>query len=363
MNHITKKQLAQLGSEAEVLLTSLAGKKSIDDILADIYESGIEGATNLQGLTAAARVIYEVKSFDLDLSEAAEDPDIWPERFLWRLSRGLDLKERCNLWAAVANACYVVVLKGGKNDEEAGCAAKEFAWYEVSGELESQLKSQAKKALQKSGLMMAVVSEQIDVLETIDNAYEEKQLLLYYMDREVEFRAAAAMLAYVKIKNGVFKNISSEITLPQTAALVCAATEHVRVNAAVGKGKLPKERAAEILTFIGMYVLGAFLVNLAADGFEALLPYLGIVRSAAGVLAVILPLFYLLAAAYEKIEEGCRHILDFACAALGDAVCGAKEMFKYMKEKTGAAAEDKAGSDIPEFEDCEKGVKKKGCRK
>ena len=260
MKTFTTEQNEMLKAQATEILRKLDEGQNVRDVMAQIYVDNLDEKTLQQGQLMADAILKHVREFDAGYRDAQQDHDKFIDKFQAKMDDGKSCVERCNYWLKLsATIAAIEEATNGENaDHEAILAQLEnlsVSEEEATPAREQELREQAKLALKNSSVMLSTLAEQAQVLQKTDSVEEVAGMLIDLGNREIEYRAVAAMLAYTKIKNGEFENMPVDMTAAQVATVVCAEAEQARIMAAVGNGSLAVDAASLLLSVLGVVVL------------------------------------------------------------------------------------------------------------
>ena len=297
--NFTKEQNENLQKEAKKIFDSMLEEQSIQQILAKIYVDNLEDKTEKQGLIMSEALIRAIKDFDKDYKAATEDLESFIEKFQDEVDTERNCEEQCEYWmklaAGISAATAIMSEEVSSEQILQEIKALELTEKEATPEKAKELRELAKEVIQNSGIMFYALQQKADALKEMTSAEEMADMLISLEDKEVEYRAIVAMIAYTKIKNCEFENIPVEMTMEEVAVLVCAEFEQNRIMEDVNKGNIAVDIATDFLYVLGAVVLVKLLLVILKSGSVFVVKILG------GVLAI--PAFLVLGTIICRIMD------------------------------------------------------------
>lgn len=333
----TKEQNDILKAQADEILKNISEGQSTRDIIAQIYVESLEDKTIKQGQIMADAILKNVREFDADYKEAQENLDRFIRKFQDKMDAGKTCAERCNYWlklgAAISSATIVMVDENVDREEILReIETMEISESEATPEREKELREQAAEAIKNSGVMLGALVNQTKALEEMENADEVAGMLIDLGNKEVEYRAIVAMLAYTKVKNGEFDDVPVEMTAAQITTLVCAEIEQVKIMEAVGKGELAVDIASALLSVLGAVVLTYVSCVISLTGITFITATFGSVLTIPAALMLVAGLTRFMSRAMEMWDEDNRKIVKCVAVAVKAVIKGFKMVVSYVRE-------------------------------
>lgn len=338
MIKLTKEQQERIMEQTRSALDRAEAGMCTRDIMAHIYMEGLENKTLEQGRMMADAILESVAAFDSQYSKAKDDLDGWLDESLAALVADMTPAEKCTCWlkiAAAVTAANSAMEAGGSFDRNEILASIEemtVSEEQATTELEAELYTQAKAAIESSNVMPAALAAQDEVLEAISSADDAAGLLLDLGSREIDFRAIASMNAYVNIKNGTFENIPVDMKLEQVTTLVCTEVEQMRILAGVETGKMPLETAKLLLSILGTVAIICLLPTVLEFGLLLTVSLTsGLAMIPVGA-AVLLLMLYGMSEAFDWWNRQADRIAENASVQIQQISRGTKKMMAYLQD-------------------------------
>lgn len=337
MTTFTKEQNDILKAQAAEILKNISEEQTTQEIIARIYVESLNDKTMKQGEIMADSILKSVKDFDADYHEAQENLDRYLKKFQDKIDEGKTCVERCNYWLKLGAAVSSAAVAMGEDGADRETILREIEALEISEseatlEREKELRDQAMEAIKNSGVMLGALTEQAAALEEMATADEAAGMLIDLGNKEIEYRAIVAMLAYTKIKNGEFDNVPIEMTSAQIAALVCAEIEQARIMEAVGKGDLAVDVASGLLSVLGVVVLGTVLCGVAQIGIVLITGMFGAILAIPACLMLIAGLVRAMTKASDQWDKDSNKIVKGVFVVIRTVVRGLKMVVSYVKD-------------------------------
>ena len=236
-------RLEVIREQAEQYISAKVEGVSTRDILAQIYVENLSEKRADQGYAMADSLIRCIQQFDQDYQAAKANPEKYLSEFASRIEEGKNDEQKCTLWMKVAAAVSAsgAELDGGSAERRVLLAQIEqihVAQEEATPERVQALREAALVALRNSGGMLSALREHADELEQMAGDSDIAELIIGIGSVDMEYRAVVAMLMYVGIKNNQYPESPADLTLAQTANLVCAQIERLRIAEDVGSGEI-----------------------------------------------------------------------------------------------------------------------------
>lgn len=347
MMTFTKEQNGTLQAQAKDILSKVAEGENTRDIIARIYVENLDEKTMKQGQIMADAILGSVKKFDADYKDAQEDLDRFIKKFQDEVDEGKSCVERCNYWlkmsAAISAATVAMSDEGADRDQILHeIESMEVSEEEATPEREKELRLQAMEAIKNSGVMLGALAEQAKALEEMSTADEAAGMLIDLGNKEIEYRAIVAMLAYTKIKNGEFENIPVEMTAAQVATVVCAEIEQTKIMEAVGKGNIAVDVASALLSILGVIVLVKVGIALVAVGAHFATTCFGAILAIPACLMVVVGVCTLICKGMAVWIETSKNFVKKAAVVIKTVIKGIKMVASYISEKVIPAIVEKA---------------------
>ncbi len=338
MTTSTKEQNELLAAQAAEILKNISEGQTTRDIIARIYVESLEDKTLKQGQIMADSILKSVKDFDADYKEAQENLDRYLKKFQDKIDEGKTCVERCNYWLKLSAAISSATVAMGEDGADREQILQEIENLEISEseatpEREKELREQAMEAIKNSGVMLGALAEQAAELEAMENADEAAGLLIDLGNKEIEYRAIVAMLAYTKVKNGEFDNIPVEMTAAQVATLVCAEIEQAKIMEAVGKGDLAVDIASGLLSILGVVVLSVFTYSILTIGIGVTLNVFNLIFAIPLCMMLIAGVLRAFNKASDAWEKDSSIIVKGTIVVIKYVVFGIKAIWTYIVEK------------------------------
>lgn len=346
MKTFTEKQNEILQTQTAEILDNIADGQSIRDILARIYVENLDEKTMKQGEIMADAILQGIKDFDADYREAQENLDHFIKRFQDEVDADKSCVERCNYWLKMGAAISAATKAMGEDN-----ADREQILYEIEDlavsdeeatpEREKEFRELAMEAIKNSGVMLFALTEQAHALEEM-TADEAAGMLIDLGNKEIEYRAIVAMLAYTKIKNGEFEDVPVEMTAAQVAAVVCAEIEQSRIMDAVGKGNLAVDIASYLLGVLGVVVLIKIAIVVTGAALDLVAGMFGVILTIPACLMVVAGICWLMMKAADAWFEESKYIVETTCLVIKNVIKGIRIIADYVIERVIPAIIEKA---------------------
>lgn len=337
MTTFTKEQNDILAAQATEILKNISEGQTTRDIIARIYVESLEDKTLKQGQIMADSILKSVKDFDADYKEAQENLDRYLKKFQDKIDEGKTCVERCNYWLKLSAAISSATVAMGEDGADREQILQEIEDLEISEseatpEREKELREQAMEAIKNSGVMLGALAEQAATLEEMATADEAAGMLIDLGNKEIEYRAIVAMLAYTKVKNGEFDNIPVEMTAAQVTALVCAQIEQAKIMEAVGKGDLAVDIASGLLSILGIVVLGTIAYGVVEVGAAVISAMFGTILAIPAGLMLIAGVLRAMFKASDLWDKDSRKIVKGVAIVIKTVVKGLRMVVSYTKD-------------------------------
>lgn len=338
-----KGRIEMIREQAEQYIAAKMEGVSTRDILAQIYTDNLSEKSADQGYAMADSLVRCIQQFDKDYRQAMEDPDRYLREFASRMEEGKTDEQKCMLWMKVAAAVSAsgAELGGGSAERRALLIQIEqihITREEATPERVEALREEALAALRNSGGMISSLREHAEELEQIADDRDIAELIIGIGSDNMEYRTVIAMLMYVGIKNHHYPEIPADLTLAQTANLVCAEIERLRIAEAVGSGEISGktgedrmrilDRVTTCLTIAA--VIGAgFMVGHAVFGLIMKMPVICF-----GILGMLIVMDDSIKAWCQKRDVAGK----MPALSVSDAACGLRKMAAGFSAQMAAIA-------------------------
>ena len=276
---LTKPQISRLAAQAETYLNAIypenpEERRTIEDVLADIYVSRLEDKTPAQGRIMAQNLLSAVESFEKDYEQAvASGAEGCIARRQKEMEAGMDDSEACTLWmkcTAGASAAGAEITGPSAEHRELLIDLDELyvPREEASRPLADALREDAAEAIRHTGAALRNLEESAKQLRSMAQEQGEGELFAAAGNPQA-YAALIAMLAYVGAKNGEYPDIPVDIRLDQMAALVCGALQRMRIAEDISRKRIYKDKGQSRMNALGS-LLGSHLFTGSAMGAAAL---------------------------------------------------------------------------------------------
>lgn len=273
MLELSKRDVHRLSAEAEKAVSEMQQGKTVRDVLTDMYIAGLPDKTESQGMVMADRVIETVAEYTKACEEAMQDPERWIDESLDQFLCDKEPSERCELLYQMVKALTAVnaaALDRHMRDAdvsvdsmiaEMGDLTLDSA--AITPELEEQLRNEVRQALENSDVFAGRMESFADLLEQMDESEGVAHLIVDYGVRSADYKAVAAMMAYIAAKQGTLEGVAQDVTLDEITLGVCAAMETERVAVQVENGEIAENVAATIIKVLGFVAEFYLLIHIA----------------------------------------------------------------------------------------------------
>lgn len=260
MTAFTQEQIQSLQEKASASLQQLHDGIPAREIMAQIYQSGLEEKTIEQSRLMADDALRALTQFHQEYRHAQENMGDYLNHFAEQVTKGKTLAERCTIWYQLyaslseieQKASGVIDLRTEATIQEA--EKKVFSEEDATPEIEESFRKKALETLQNSSLLCGVLQHQADRLEDISSDQIPNMVVQWGKD-QLDCEGILTMLAYVEIKNGTMPHMPADMTLEQTAQSVAASMEQIRIAEQVSSGKMSSDTAVQLLRALGCVVL------------------------------------------------------------------------------------------------------------
>ncbi|MCI7813052.1 MAG: hypothetical protein SO016_08510 [Lachnospiraceae bacterium] len=344
MLHFTKEHLKMMEQEAEKAVAKIGEGTTAREVMAQIYVDGMEYKTRKMGLLMADEALETLADFNQEYARARENIGDCMDDFCEKITEEKSVAECCSIWLELYTA---VTALNNQLSAEHGARSfdierlmqeveyRTFSEEEVTEELEQELRAKALSALSNSGIMLHALLRQADALEMLEEQGVGK-IVIQMGANEMEYEGILTMIAYVKIKNGKWKEMPADMTIDQVALAVAAAVEQSKIMEQVGLGKMAVDVAEALLKILGVVVILKLALTVSVVGIKLASSLFGLVL----FLPTMLMLAVVVGAAVyksskgwfktsEKIVKGTVKIIGIAAAAV---VKGLRAVAEFVKE-------------------------------
>lgn len=345
MTTFTNEHLKSMEKTAEAAMEQLSEGKSAREIMAEIYMNGFEYKTNKQGLLMADSALQTLRDFNREFKKAVDNSGECLEAFAKKIEEGKTASQRCNAWLEIYTAVTAVnaQLEGENPIKDIDLEAlvwevdqKKVAEEAATPQLEAELKEKAMAALSDSAIMYNALVRQAESIDELAGA-GISELMIQMGSSEIEYEGILSMIAYVKIKNGEFKEMPTDMTLDQAAVAIAASIEQMKIMEQVGNGKMAAETATVLLQILGCVVIIQLAVIAAVLGVSLASSLFGAVMIIPAVLVIGAGIFAGVSAAFAAWEKGSEKIVEkggkIVRASVDAVVFGMKKVAAFVKEK------------------------------
>lgn len=264
MKKLTKEQYETIMTQAKDTANLITEDKTVREILSQLYVDNLDEKTKRQGDVMADAILDSVRQFDSDYADAKNDLDKYIARVQREIDKDKSSAERCTYWLKFTT--ILALSATGQEITEEELERLEVSETDATDQYEEELRQKAKEAIKNNNIMFMALMQQKQELEEWGEAEDTVRMLVEFENKEIEFRAIAAMLTYIKIKTGEFDNIPVDMTLDQVTTIVCAEIEQMQIAEAVGNNTLPEKIAVFMLTVLGGVVLSRFALSAVISG-------------------------------------------------------------------------------------------------
>ena len=263
--------IQSIREQTDAAVSALREGKSARDVMTELYVSGLPDKADNQGRIMSDQIIQTVSRYAVDCRAALEDFEQWKHGWLDAQLKDKTLAERCQLLFRLNNAFQSVNavslgehLRGeGQSADEiiSALSGKKLDETAVSEELEAELMSQTLEAMDNCGLFLTQMDGMADLLDDAAQSGEFDRSVVNGGLSAADYKAIAAMIAYIAAKNGTLEEIPPETALEEITVGVCAAIDTQNVLTEVAAGSLAEDTARTIIRILGVVAAATITIT------------------------------------------------------------------------------------------------------
>ena len=344
MLNFTKDHLKMMEQEADKAVKQIREGSTARELMAQIYVENMQYKTKKMGLRMADKALETLADFNQEYAHAKENIGECIDDFCEKITEEKSVAECCDIWLELYTAVNVLnkqlSTEQSVNNLDVEKLLQEveyrtFSEEEATPEFEQELKQQALGALSNSGIMLHALLRQADSLEALEDQ-DVAKMVIQMGASEIEYEGILAMIAYVNIKNGKFKEMPADMTIDQAALAVAASVEQSRIMEQVGLGKMAVDVAVALLKILGVVVILKLALMASIVGAKLASSLFGMILFLPAMLmlaAVIVMAIYKVSKAWfktsQKIVKGAAAAVTAVVSAI---VKGLYAVHEFVKE-------------------------------
>ena len=313
MNRFTEEQMNRFQENAAVIAQKVDEQHDAVSIMAELYADEFGEKSAQEGAVIAQDILSNVRMFDINYKEAAQDINGFIRKFQHRTEKGMTDYQKCVYWHDFAAAVAAATVAADSDD----AVAQELLKKAESSKPDKQhcnavfvnrFRDLAFEALKNSTVFTQTLALHSDEMAEISDANTAAKLLIQLGEDSVAFRAITSMLVYIAVAKGEFEEIPVDFSAAQVAVAVCTQTEQVNIINHLKANDISVGLASDLLKFLGILVITSFVSTVGVVGGFFIMDIYHILVAIPLIIALVAVCLVAMFKGIEKWEVGSQKL-------------------------------------------------------